>query len=91
MVEKGVIIKGIGGFYYIRTESGKLIESKAKGIFRKWKITPLVGDTVDISYDGEGENGSVSKIYDRSNPFANRTDCAECGLRERGNRGDFHE
>ena len=67
MVEKGVIIKGIGGFYYIRTESGKLIESKAKGIFRKWKITPLVGDTVDISYDGEGENGSVSKIYDRSN------------------------
>ena len=31
------------------------------------------------------------KIYDRSNPFANRADRAERGLRERGNRGDFHE
>lgn len=67
MIEKGVIIKGIGGFYYIRTESGKLIEAKAKGIFRKWKMTPLVGDSVDVSYDGDGNNGSISKIYERKN------------------------
>ena len=47
MIE-GRIIKGIGGFYYIETEKG-LYECRARGIFRKNKITPLVGDFVKIS------------------------------------------
>ena len=44
----GKIIKGIGGFYYVDTENG-LYECRARGIFRKNKITPLVGDRVSIS------------------------------------------
>ena len=40
---EGIIIKGIGGFYYIETADG-IYECKARGIFRKEKITPLVGD-----------------------------------------------
>ena len=44
----GKIIKGIGGFYYVDTEK-ELYECRARGIFRKNKITPLVGDRVSIS------------------------------------------
>ena len=45
---KGIIIKGIGGFYYVEVANATY-ECKARGIFRKNRITPLVGDTVDIS------------------------------------------
>ena len=44
---KGKIIKGIGGFYYVKTEDG-LIECKARGIFRHKDIVPMVGDNVEI-------------------------------------------
>lgn len=50
----GRIIKGIGGFYYIDTIEG-VYECKARGIFRKKKVTPLVGDIVDISVVNEEE------------------------------------
>ena len=44
---KGVIVKGVGGFYYIKTSEG-IIESRARGLFRDENITPLVGDNVNI-------------------------------------------
>ena len=43
----GYIVKGIGGFYYVRTEAG-IIECKPRGIFRKQKITPVAGDEVTV-------------------------------------------
>lgn len=61
----GKIIKGIGGFYYVDTESG-LYECRARGIFRKEKITPLVGDRVSISVvDEENKKGVVEEINKR--------------------------
>ncbi|WP_099188050.1 ribosome small subunit-dependent GTPase A [Tepidibacter mesophilus] len=54
----GRITKGIGGFYYIDTSNG-IYECKARGIFRKKKITPLVGDLVDISIVNEEEKKGV--------------------------------
>lgn len=42
---EGMIIKGIGGFYYVKTENG-LFECKARGIFRKDEQGPLPGDNV---------------------------------------------
>ena len=64
MIE-GRIIKGIGGFYYIETEKG-LYECRARGIFRKNKITPLVGDFVKISVvDEENKKGIVEEIAER--------------------------
>ena len=58
----GKIIKGIGGFYYVDTEKG-LYECRARGIFRKNKITPLVGDRVSISVvDEENKKGVVEEI-----------------------------
>ena len=61
----GEIIKGIGGFYYVDTENG-LYECRARGIFRKNKITPLVGDRVSISVvDEENKKGVVEEIEER--------------------------
>lgn len=36
------ITKGIGGFYYVKTETG-IVECRARGIFRKRGITPVAG------------------------------------------------
>ena len=58
---KGYIVKGIGGFYYVKTEEG-VIECKPRGIFRKQKITPVAGDEVTL----ETENGAQS--LPRSHP-----------------------
>lgn len=63
--KNGLIIKGIGGFYYVEA-AGTVYECKARGIFRKDKITPLVGDRVEITIDNE-EAGSIEKILPRRN------------------------
>lgn len=73
---KGRIIKGIGGFYYIDTDNG-VVECKARGIFRKNKITPLVGDIVYINIiDEEEKKGVIEDIEERNSelirpPIAN--------------------
>lgn len=64
---QGKIIKGIAGFYYVYTPLG-LIECKAKGIFRKDKIKPLVGDNVEIALVDETLLlGNIIRILPRSN------------------------
>ena len=50
----GYIVKGIGGFYYVKTPDG-IVECKPRGIFRKQKITPVAGDEVTL----ETENGAA--------------------------------
>lgn len=61
----GIILKGIGGFYYVKTEAG-LITCKCKGIFRKAKIIPAVGDRVVISHTNQ-EDGLIEEILPRRN------------------------
>jgi len=63
---QGVIIKGIGGFYYVRAENGRTYECKARGIFRKENIKPIIGDRVEISRIDE-EHGSIDSIFTRIN------------------------
>ena len=64
---EGVILKGIGGFYYIDTETG-VYECRARGIFRKEGIRPTVGDRVQISVlDEENKKGSLDEILQRRN------------------------
>lgn len=61
----GIIMKGIGGFYYVLCEEA-VYECKARGIFRKDDIAPLPGDKVEISIiDYEKKLGSIVKIYPR--------------------------
>ena len=65
---QGKIIKGIAGFYYIYAENDEIYECKAKGIFRKDKQKPLVGDNVEIEVlDEQGKEGSVTAILPRKN------------------------
>ncbi|MFI3171491.1 MAG: ribosome small subunit-dependent GTPase A [Eubacteriales bacterium] len=64
----GKIIKGIAGFYYVHVVESGIYECKAKGIFRKEKIKPLVGDDVEIDVLDEIEKiGNIIEIYDRKN------------------------
>lgn len=61
----GIILKGIGGFYYVETSQG-IFECKAKGIFRKEKITPLAGDKVVITVREDKDN-TIDEILPRKN------------------------
>lgn len=65
MTKQGLIIKGIGGFYYIETADG-VYECKAKGKFRKERISPLTGDKVIITVREDKEN-TVDEILVRKN------------------------
>ncbi|HIV68045.1 MAG TPA: ribosome small subunit-dependent GTPase A [Candidatus Butyricicoccus stercorigallinarum] len=58
--ETGRILKGIGGFYYVRTPSG-VVECKARGRFRKAEGKPVIGDrvTVELQDDGTGYMMSI--------------------------------
>ncbi|SFP58049.1 ribosome biogenesis GTPase [Butyrivibrio proteoclasticus] len=65
---RGKILKGIAGFYYIETSDEKIYECKAKGIFRKDNIKPLVGDDVNIDIiDEEKRLGNITEILPRKN------------------------
>lgn len=65
---QGKIMKGIAGFYYVHVIGAGVYECKAKGIFRKEKIKPLVGDNVEIDIISEEEKtGNISRILERKN------------------------
>ncbi len=65
---QGKIIKGIAGFYYVHVVESGLYECKAKGVFRKEKIKPLVGDLVEIDVLDENEKkGNIIEILERKN------------------------
>lgn len=63
--KSGIILKGIGGFYYVETADG-VFECKAKGKFRKDGIAPLAGDHVIIEVNQNAEN-TISVIEERKN------------------------
>ena len=60
------IIKALSGFYYVQTESG-VVTCKARGRFRRQDATPLVGDLVRISR--QGNDGVLEEILPRRNVF----------------------
>ncbi|WP_416826895.1 ribosome small subunit-dependent GTPase A [Ectobacillus polymachus] len=71
---QGMIIKALSGFYYVAHEEG-ITQCRGRGIFRKNKITPLVGDMVQFQADNETE-GYILEVLHRRNelvrpPIAN--------------------
>ena len=65
---QGKIIKGIAGFYYVDVAESGIYECKAKGIFRKEKKKPLVGDNVEIEVlDEKEKTGNLIQILPRKN------------------------
>ena len=64
----GKIVKGIAGFYYVHVVESGVYECKAKGVFRKEKLKPLVGDNVEIEIlSEEDKKGNITQIYPRYN------------------------
>lgn len=63
---EGIILKGIGGFYYVDTADG-LIECKARGRFRKTVGKPIVGDRVTLEIQPEDGTGYLLDIAPRKN------------------------
>lgn len=75
-MSEGQIIKALSGFYYVKSGE-ETYACKGRGLFRKQKINPLVGDYVffDIT---ENDEGYVQEIKPRINeltrpPIANLT------------------
>ena len=65
---QGKIVKGIAGFYYVHVVESGLYECKAKGVFRKEKIKPLVGDVVEIDVlDEKEKKGNIIDVLERKN------------------------
>ena len=64
----GIIIKGIGGFYYVEV-ADRIYECKPRGIFRKDGVTPLAGDRVRITVRIDDEN-TIDEILPRTSVLA---------------------
>lgn len=60
------IIKALSGFYYVQTADG-VVECRARGKMRREKVSPLVGDFVEISR--QGAKGTVEQVLPRRNEF----------------------
>lgn len=64
----GKIIKGIGGFYYVKTADDQIYECRARGLLRLKKIKPLVGDNCEIEViSSDDMTGNVINILARKN------------------------
>ena len=65
LAPEGVIVKGVGGLYYARDTEGNVHVLRAKGKFRKQRITPMVGDRVQFTPGSGDEHGWVDEILPR--------------------------
>ncbi|GHH96514.1 ribosome small subunit-dependent GTPase A [Neobacillus kokaensis] len=71
---EGKIIKALSGFYYVFHDN-QIIQCRGRGVFRKNKITPLVGDEVVFQAENDQE-GYILEVKERKNelqrpPIAN--------------------
>jgi len=64
--QQGVIVKGVGGLYYARGLDGEVHVLRAKGKFRKQRLTPMVGDQIRYTPGVGDEHGWVEEILPRS-------------------------
>ena len=64
---EGTLVKGVGGLYYARTQTGDIHVLRAKGIFRKKGTPPLVGDCIQFTPSVGEEHGWVESILPRQN------------------------
>lgn len=64
---EGMIRKALSGFYYVDCD-GENVTCRARGRFRHEKMSPLVGDRVVVTVQGDG-TGTVKEILPRKNEF----------------------
>ena len=64
----GRIVKALSGFYYVDAGAGEPIPCRGRGRLRHRKVSPLVGDRVEITLTEDG-GGMVDAILPRRNEF----------------------
>ncbi len=64
----GTIIKGVGGLYFVKMDDGEVVTCRARGILRKQKVTPLVGDRAEVSGFLPADNSRSSDSFQGSAP-----------------------
>lgn len=69
MMNRGTILRGIGGFYTVLDDEGRSYTLRAQGKIRKERLTPLVGDEVEFAPGEDGEDGWLTAIRPRRNAF----------------------
>ena len=65
----GRIVKALSGFYYVDTGEREAIPCRGRGKLRHQRVTPLVGDRVDITPADDG-TGMVDAVLPRKNQFS---------------------
>lgn len=75
---KGLIVKGIAGFYYVKS-GDSVYRCKARGIFKQRDIKPAVGDEVIIEVIPDNDDSIITEIITPRNkfvrPFIANVDC----------------
>ena len=76
-MSEGIITKGVGGTYEVRSSCGELLSCMIRGKFRNRSLTPCIGDVVDYEASGDPDVPYViTAIHPRKNylvrpPLAN--------------------
>ncbi len=65
----GRIVKALSGFYYVDAGTGEPIPCRGRGKLRHQRVSPLVGDRVEITVTDNGR-GMVDAILPRKNQFS---------------------
>lgn len=68
-MQEGQVTKALSGFYYITDENNVTYQTRARGVFRKDGISPLVGDYVYFESDTLTE-GTLVEIKPRKNELS---------------------
>ncbi len=63
----GIILRGIGGFYYVMDNEGTVHQLRAQAKIRRVKLTPLVGDRVEFEPAKGDMDGWLKEILPRDN------------------------
>lgn len=68
-MQEGQVVKAISGFYYIKDATGEVYQTRARGVFRKDGVNPLVGDYVYFESDNPTE-GTLTEVKARKNELS---------------------
>ena len=64
---QGILLKGVGGFYYARIEDESVYTLRAQGKLRRDRMKPKVGDRVEFSPGTGEEHGWILRVEPRKN------------------------
>lgn len=64
---QGIILRGIGGFYYAMDDAGTVHTLRAQGKLRRERLKPKVGDRVELTPGDDDEHGWILGILPRRN------------------------